>query len=162
MSTPYPPNLHTLCINSYTKDGLGRFVFAPVLRKDTKRVYCEVLERSHDDASRNYYYTVKLQISEATDEMITVHEVTRPDGIDLYDKVFSQDWHLPHTFRHKIYVPDDVFPENWKNLKQQSKETSPRRPPTVNAVPTSKTSARPSTVKSSSWPSSIAEASEVS
>ena len=162
LSTPYPPNLHTLCINSYTKDGLGRFVFAPVLRKDTKRVYCEVLERSHDDASRNYYYTVKLQISEATDEMITVHKVTRPDGIDLYDKVFSQDWHLPHTFRHKIYVPDDVFPENWKNLKQQSKETSPRRPPTVNAVPTSKTSARPSTVKSSSWPSSIAEASEVS
>ena len=32
-----------------------------------------------------------------------------------YDKAFSQDWHLPHAFRHEIMIPDDVMPRSWLN-----------------------------------------------
>jgi len=37
------------------------------------------------------------------------------EGIALYDKAFSSDWHMPNAFRHYIAIPDDVIPEAWLN-----------------------------------------------
>ena len=120
-SSPYPPNLHTMCYESYKKNrDNGTFEFLPVLRKDTKRVYCDVLmrrqEESRDGTSEpNYSYTVTLKPGRPNTEEIVVHKYAA-DAIFLYDKAFSGDWHLRNAFRHKIMIPDDVFPETWKNL----------------------------------------------
>jgi hypothetical protein len=31
------------------------------------------------------------------------------------DDLLTQDWHLEGAFRHEIMIPDDMFPESWKN-----------------------------------------------
>ncbi|KAL3940231.1 MAG: hypothetical protein SGBAC_005191 [Bacillariaceae sp.] len=111
---PYPPNLHTLCRPSYTQRPDGTYVFARALRQDDKYVACDVLERRHlDDDSVAATYTVQLSLAE--NKVVVVQGVSRPEGIDLLDKVFSQDMHLPQAFRHPISIPDDIFPETWKN-----------------------------------------------
>jgi hypothetical protein len=119
LGDPYPPNLQTLCRESYRKDSAtGKYVFLPVLRNDDTRVHCEVLKRRpHPKKKRMFLYTVRM--TTATGQEIEVRDVPQPQGIDLYDKVFSQDWHLPQAFRNKMYVPDDIFPESWKNLKRE-------------------------------------------
>jgi hypothetical protein len=122
----YPPNLITLCVESYRQEG-SRYVFVPALRQTEERVHCEVVDRStttttsptSPSSSGDYEYTVQMTLPNSG-QRITVHGVTRPQGIDLFDKVFSQDWHLPQAFRHNLYVPEDVFPESWKNLKPQA------------------------------------------
>eukprot|EP00980_Cylindrotheca_fusiformis_P016009 scaffold4705_cov108-Cylindrotheca_fusiformis.AAC.3 len=108
---PYPSNLHTLCKVSYTKNKQdGKLYFMNVLRSDGRFVPCEVLERHHESTT----YTVRLTIP-STNQTLVVHQVTRPGGIELFDKAFSQDMHLPQSFRHSISIPDDMFPESWKN-----------------------------------------------
>lgn len=103
---PYPTNLHTLCKPDYRKDNRdGKNYFKKVLRRDDRYVSCHVLERNDD-----LTYTVQLTVSG-----IIVHKVPRPTGVELFDKAFSQDMHQPQAFRHHLYIPDDIFPESWKN-----------------------------------------------
>lgn len=108
-SDPYPTNLHTLCKVSYTKNVVdGKLYFMRVLRNDGQYVACEVLERHHPGPT----YTVRLALS---GQPLVVHRVSRPEGIELFDKVFSEDMHLPQAFRHPISIPDAMFPSSWKN-----------------------------------------------
>jgi hypothetical protein len=117
---PYPPNLHTMCFESYRKDAdTGLYNFLPVEDDDQHvgRVYCKVLKRSEhgaDSPPALYTYVVEMALDDG--EIVTVHEMTKV-GLFLYDKVYSGDWHLPNAFRHKMYIPDDVFPELWMNKK---------------------------------------------
>lgn len=142
-SDPYPTNLHTLCTPSYAKQQNGDdYVFVHVLRSNTNHVYCEVQDRTSDKHGKSHHYTVKMQLE--GDEIITVHQVTWPQGIDLYDKAFSQDWHLPQAFRHKLYIPDDMFPESWKILKRKSEPSTPQHQSSMPSSPS-----RPSSVPSS-------------
>ena len=105
---PYPSNLHTLCKPSFRKDKQsGRHYFTKILREDGQYVHCHVLEREPGPL-----YTVNLTLPT---EFVTVHQVTQPEGIDLFDKALSQDFHLAQSFRHYIGIPDDLFPESWKN-----------------------------------------------
>jgi hypothetical protein len=106
---PYPPNLHTLCKESYRRDGY-RNVFITPLRNHNKRHYCDVLERS---AKAPYEYTVKIYVGSSGDAVI-VEGVTW-EGVELLDKLKTADWHLPNGFRHPITIPDDIFPDAWKN-----------------------------------------------
>lgn len=106
---PYPPNLHTLCRPSYTHRPDGSYTFARALRQDEQYVPCEVLERTKGDPTT---YTVELLLDS---KKIVVTGVPKPEGIELFDKVFSQDMHLPQAFRHPISIPDAIFPESWKN-----------------------------------------------
>ena len=152
-SNPYPPNIETMCQESYQKGADGKLYFLKVLRKTKARAECTVVDRQFIEpptsgsaaataadkrpASQKYLYTVEMIIypedkkgvdddendtnneglPKGPSQTITVHNVPYPEGIDLYDKVFSQDWHLPNAFRNRMYIPDDIFPEQWKNLK---------------------------------------------
>jgi hypothetical protein len=44
-SKPYPPNVVTMCRDSYRVTQAGTFEWLPVLRQGHERVYCNVLER---------------------------------------------------------------------------------------------------------------------
>ena len=50
-----------------------------------------------------------------------VHIVTQVPrhAIRFTDKIYTTDPHLPTAFRHEIHLPDDVFPEQWKDLKNK-------------------------------------------
>jgi hypothetical protein len=112
---PYPSNLVTVCAESFRSQG-EKYVFVPVLRDWKVYVPCEVASRSYGDR-----YAVKLTTngssSSAGGETITVYNVPYPQGILLVDRAYSQDWHLPNAFRHKLMIPDDMFPSSWRNVE---------------------------------------------
>ena len=108
---PYPWNLHTLCTNSFDKAGGGRYAYVKTRRKNKERLPCRVLERAESDGE--YRYTVEV---DRPDGKVVVNGFPwHNNGIDLYDKAYSPMWHMEQAFRHKMYIPDDMFPENWMN-----------------------------------------------
>jgi hypothetical protein len=119
-TSPYPPNLITMCYESYTvMDNGEAYEWIPVLRALNIRIYCDVGERFEPkEKGKNATYTVTMHLEEGDD--IIVQNVEQ-DGIFLYDKAFSQDWHLPNPFRHEIMIPDDVIPEAWLNGPAEAK-----------------------------------------
>lgn len=110
-SNPYPSNLHTMCFRSFRQEASNTFSWIPVLRKDNQRVHCRVLRRFFGEGE-TFAYDVEMLLS-AT-ERIVVKNVPG-DGIFLYDKANSTDWHMPNVFRHEIMIPDDLFPPTWAN-----------------------------------------------
>jgi hypothetical protein len=88
----------------------------------------KVLERFVNGTE--HYYTIQLGIisQEAKVDMgsrdreanVTwVHRYKVPrSAIAFYDKPGRTDIHLPNAFRHVIGIPDDIFPDQWKNADQ--------------------------------------------
>jgi hypothetical protein len=115
-TNPYPPNLITMCYESYTLNSDGHYEWLPVLRAHSSRIYCNVLDRYDADDENNeaatLLYTVRMHLRGR--KTIDVQNVQK-DGIFLFDKAFSQDWHLPKAFRHEIMIPDDIMPKAWLN-----------------------------------------------
>ena len=62
ITNPYPANLQTLCINSYTQISQDRNFYLEPVSKTHKRVHCDVLERFPiADKPDEYTYTVRLR-----------------------------------------------------------------------------------------------------
>ena len=128
---PYPGNLQTMCIRSYTilQDD-GGAVYVDIEDDDavrTDRWHCDVMARrgNEDDG---YVYDVNLltdipqtnedgeEDEEAESELVWVYiRDMDANAVMLTDKSFTADWHLPNAFRHYIQIPDDVIPEPWLN-----------------------------------------------
>jgi hypothetical protein len=128
---PYPWNLHTMCIGTYTTDGQGSYRWIEPLQLDPdsplmERDYCDVVARYKQNEPKEgekrrgptskdgYFYDIILKRDDNPDFSALVHNVPS-QGIFLYDKVFTNDWHLPNAFRHEIMIPDDVMPKTWLN-----------------------------------------------
>ena len=126
-NNPYPWNLHTLCSPTFKKSG-RTYTFVKDTKRKGEKIKCRVLHRkeaSLDDGDETspYLYTVEVQQG---DETIVVDDFPRLDyGIDLYDKAYSPMWHMEQAFRHKMFIPDDIFPESWMNLPSSGDNSSP-------------------------------------
>ena len=48
-------------------------------------------------------------------ETLTVHDIPRR-GLKFEDRGYTTDQFLEHAFREYIRIPDEIFPEAWKNL----------------------------------------------
>jgi hypothetical protein len=44
--------------------------------------------------------------------------------IAFSDRPYTTDMHLPNAFRHPMMIPDDIFPEAWRNAKHQNSTTA--------------------------------------
>jgi hypothetical protein len=111
--TPYPPNLVTVCKESYSLDPKSEtFHWTPIVRNSTHRVFCDVMDRKEESDGTNLF-TVRLNYQEDNEQVVVQHVPI--EGIDLMDDLLTQDWHLEGAFRHEIMIPDDMFPESWKN-----------------------------------------------
>jgi hypothetical protein len=130
LGQPYPSNLHTMCIQSFSTDDDGNFYFIPILRETTERVYCDVVNRrkqkkqkdnddddddDDDDDESEYIYDVDLKLMADDDESWVHVRNYRAEGIFLYDRAFATDWHMPNVFRHEIMIPDEIMPKSWQN-----------------------------------------------
>lgn len=71
-----------------------------------------MLKRNDD----NTYTAVVYGSGEHGDyqERIIRNDVPR-DLIIMVDVPYTTDMHLPNAFRHYIAIPDDMFPEAWKD-----------------------------------------------
>jgi len=74
---------------------------------------CRILERSQP--GDEHYYTVMLDLD---GRQQTRKDVPR-SAINFFDVPGTTDIHLPNAFRHPIGIPDEIFPDQWKNLLQQ-------------------------------------------
>jgi SET domain len=110
-SDPYPTNFITMCEVSYGTDDEGNSFWLPVMRPDSSRVYCNIVEREIDEESGNFTYKVEMEVED--DEWLMVTDVPQ-ENVYLYDAAYTADWHLP-GFRHPIAIPDDVMPSSWMN-----------------------------------------------
>ena len=100
------------------RDGINTYVESYTEEENEQTLIellpCEVVGRVKE--GDEYKYTV--EIHEAEDQVVTVTGYPRNEhGVELYDKAYSPMWHMKEAFRHKLFVPDDVFPENWMNLE---------------------------------------------
>lgn len=111
---PYPSNLQTMCIESFARDEDGSYMFVPVLRDTTLRKHCDVTAR-YDDGEGGYLYDIDLKLDEDEEESWIKVKGYDSSGVQLYDKPFTADWHMPNTFRHEMAIPDDVMPPAWEN-----------------------------------------------
>lgn len=113
---PYPWNLHTLCTDSYAvRNEISVFVESYFDSDAAKVLPCSVLERQ--EVGGNYTYTIEIQFSEDDTEIVDGY-IRGENGVDIYNIAYSSMWHMKEAFRHKMAVPDDIFPESWKTVQE--------------------------------------------
>lgn len=84
------------------------------------------VERVDDDrVSSSYQYTVQIlnsdkihDVQKIPDYEVLVVEGFPRESITFTDFAYSSDMHLKNSFRKEMIMPDGLFPNSWRNLKQ--------------------------------------------
>jgi hypothetical protein len=74
---------------------------------DKKGVRCNVLSRSKLEEGK-FSYVVQF-------EQDDIRDGVPRSSIHFADKPYTTDFHLEGVFRHEIGIPDEIFPERWKD-----------------------------------------------
>jgi len=132
---PYQENIITSCFYRYSdnKDDLvpskTSSETTAVRWKMTRGLFefenlrpCSILQRSPGASDSIYTVLIRNRFGLNKEERIPKgqkHIVTHVPrhAIRFTDKIYSSDQHLPNAFRHAIGIPDEIFPEQWKNVK---------------------------------------------
>ena len=143
-SLPYPDNIQTMCRYRLPKKLERNANVTKLWNKSHasgKLHPCEILSKSATQISSQngggqstlYLYTAKILenksfLGQFGDEdklpgvprrrSFTLTGMPRA-AIQFGNKLYSNDIFLPNSFRHEIVVPDDVWPESWKNLGEK-------------------------------------------
>ena len=73
---------------------------------------CEIMERSPIEGdSAKFEYTVLLP---KKNEIV---KYLPQENIQFFDKPYTSDLHFDGAFRHNIGIPDDIFPQSWRDLE---------------------------------------------
>jgi len=140
-SDPYPSNIKTQCRYSLPTLKRGENI-TKIWDKShavSKLHPCEILSKHAMQIAQNggqstlYLYTVKIlehrsRLGKFGDEQklpglprgrsLTLTAVPRA-AIQFGDMMYTNDIFLPNSFRHEIVVPDEIWPESWKNLARR-------------------------------------------
>lgn len=132
---PYPENLQLRChkslVNGKQKKGLNfrRYVWQTSDYGES----CRVLERFMEEDV--FWYTVEIEIwdtpqeedkvnREIEEQADTVTQIIRTDvprsAIRFFDVPRTTEIYAPNAFRHFIGIPDDIFPERWRNIDKKA------------------------------------------
>jgi hypothetical protein len=127
---PYVSNLMTSCFYDYqnkTSSSSGGITTIPW--NMTRSVFewrnlrpCSIIQR--DDASS--LYTVKMRNRQGLWKIPKMHLVSKVprQAIRFSDKLYTTDQHLPQSFRHWIGIPEEIFPDKWRDKKNDEKRES--------------------------------------
>jgi len=119
---PYPPTVMTK-FHKYFKDpdttrkwlGLHPFQQDDIVSwRANGSVKCNILRRQ--DSGSRMLYTIAIPVDDSSDW--TIVEGIPMEAMFFEDQPYSTDMFLQNAFRHDIRIPDDMFPESWKNLKR--------------------------------------------
>jgi hypothetical protein len=126
---PYPDNLQIRCHSILMRDEAN--MYATYMWTDKDYGYsCRIVDRFRDDDKSFDLYTVVLEwqpgLDDDDDELaaqLEYHRITWVERTDVprsairfFDMPYTTDMHLSSTFRHKIGIPDEMFPDQWKNI----------------------------------------------
>lgn len=118
--TQYPDNVVLECdstfrnINwqkAYDSNELDQFL------RDNDGGYepCDILR--YNEKGGTIFYTVMVYNSEDDDDFYLLEDVPS-QAFAFSDLPYSLDMFLPNAFRHPIGIPDKLFPDAWRNLKE--------------------------------------------
>jgi hypothetical protein len=127
---PYPANIFTSCFYRYqdfahSTHNADPTALVTVQWQQTRHTFeltnlrpCTVLERDESKGLFTVRILNRLGLS-ANERVPSVHIVTHVPrkAIRFSDKSYTTDQHLKNAFRHPIGLSDDVFPDQWKDLK---------------------------------------------
>ena len=122
MFDPYPPNVETRCHADLVKQTDDSYVWGGI---GSYGYWCEVVERYMEDGMLWYKVRIDFTKNEAEDledsadgEWIFQDQVPR-EAIRFYNLPGTSDIHLPKAFRQPIGLPDDMLPDQWRNVEEE-------------------------------------------
>ena len=131
-TNPYASNLFTACLYRYESPNRNNNSPSSTLMWNAHGVGpqhtrpCRILERHHaattNDKSNGYSYTVLVENRKhhvpIQEQVPAKHIVTNVPAaaLRLSDLTYTTDTHLYNAFRHELHLPNDVFPNAWKDL----------------------------------------------
>lgn len=78
---------------------------------------CYILERNQTDDG-DFLYKIEVGIMyKKNEEWVVIEDIPRA-AVRFFDIPYSTDMHLSFAFRHDIRIPDDIFPEKWRNRER--------------------------------------------
>jgi hypothetical protein len=112
---PYPENMELLCVEQvFSKKAWDKAYKAGDLYDNLHLSegyrHCDIL-RSEVSASGEILYTV------ADHDDDELHEGLPRLAFHFVDRPYTTDMFLDNAFRHDIRIPDEIFPQVWKNLE---------------------------------------------
>ena len=92
---------------------------------DEGRGMCDVLHWEKDEDGTILYTALLFGEDDDGYEFVDgkLDKVPR-DAFVFVDSPYKSDMHLPNAFRHEIMIPDEIFPEKWKNAGKESSEAA--------------------------------------
>jgi hypothetical protein len=128
---PYPPNIELKFDQAFRME--SKPVWEPLLQEpnssDALLTYrhwstdmlasCDILRLRFD--GHRVLYTAVINRLDTLDDVYEKKEnyeliVDAPrEAFFFVDKPYTSDMFLPNVFRHAIMIPDELFPEAWKN-----------------------------------------------
>jgi len=122
---PYPHHMEMRCLHQIEEEPDMTSERANELWTfDNIGTECRILERQIDPDNGHVWYSVELAHYEYDEEAerSVIAEWLESDGwivreaIRLFDRPYTSDLWLDGAFRHPIGIPDDIFPEAWRNF----------------------------------------------
>jgi hypothetical protein len=139
---PYPDHLQIRCHSILITDPYQWKYSIPDINSaedfwslDDKGYPCRIVQRLYENGSVNQYYNVVIVVDESSttkddgSTTVATPEVSRNrvprHAISFSDKPYTTDMHLPNAFRFPMMIPDDIFPDAWRNANvSRSNETT--------------------------------------
>mmetsp|Transcript_26636 Transcript_26636/g.30489 ORF Transcript_26636/g.30489 Transcript_26636/m.30489 type:complete len:617 (+) Transcript_26636:206-2056(+) len=123
---PYPANVQLVCYfdkcdeedEEEEKVLDGKYMISRVgLDAEEDLYYCEIIEKPSDveiNKNEKESFTVRVFCSEEETYLVKSYP---KESITFRMEKYASDQHLPGVFRHFIEIDDEIFPEEWKNVK---------------------------------------------
>lgn len=77
---------------------------------------CKLVSRV-EDGQGSYLYTVETLLSSDGRTFEGIVQNVPHVAVAVVDAAYTSDLHLVDAFRHPIGIPDEIFPQNWRNLR---------------------------------------------
>lgn len=119
---PYPSNLQTRCHEGLLQTNSGHR-HVPFSSNDEYGLSCRILHREVRDDKQSFVYTVEVDYVDAFGDSrpTKLSDVSR-ESIGFFDVPTTTDLRLPNAFRHPIGIPDEMYPEKWKDILMKIKD----------------------------------------
>ena len=125
---PYPPNIQTVCyyvhpiiekdISFYEGTVELDYHYNQDKKDDSLLLPCDVLERSMSDEGVQMYHVKIFPLHNSKLAYPIIVKNLTIEKIKFAPNLYSTNIFEKTAFRHFIEIPDDIFPEKWKNVKK--------------------------------------------
>jgi hypothetical protein len=121
ITNPYPSEVELKCVAEYARtdfwqelypDNLDKFLWKSV----DGLIPCDLTNWVVDDEGQVFYIAVIRDESFARTRLDWLPR----EAFRFVARPYTSEMHLPNAFRHEMMIPDELFPEKWKNLEDDT------------------------------------------